>query len=151
MIHETPFVGPEVRHSPTLQYLPCRLSLVPRLLTGAYLPDVVLLHTTPPVEGAVSLGVEVNILPAAVEAARARRDLVVAQVNPAMPYVYGDAEMPVSAIDLAVEAEQPLPSPAPRPGSPLPRRSVTGAPRSSRMAPPCNWASAPYPTRCWLG
>ena len=41
--------------------------------------------------GRVSLGIEVNILPAAVEAARARGGLVVAQVNPQMPYTFGDA------------------------------------------------------------
>src|SRR5450755_553791 len=30
-VNETPFVGPGVRHDPALDYLPVRLSLVPRL------------------------------------------------------------------------------------------------------------------------
>jgi len=30
-ISETPFVGPGMRHDPTLDYVPMRLSLVPRL------------------------------------------------------------------------------------------------------------------------
>ena len=42
----------------------------------------------------MSLGIEVNVLPAAVEAARARGGLVIAQVNPRMPYTFGDAELP---------------------------------------------------------
>ena len=42
--------------------------------------------------------------------------LVVAQVNPQMPYTYGDAVRPVDEIDLALEADVPLPSPAPRTG-----------------------------------
>jgi acyl-CoA hydrolase len=56
----------------------------------------------------VSLGVEVNLLPAAVEAARARGALVVAQVNRRMPYTFGDAELPLDAVDLALEVDEPL-------------------------------------------
>ena len=115
--HETPFVGPGVRRSAALDYVPARLSLVPRLFASPYLPDVVLLHTTPPRDGRVSLGIEVNILPAAVEQARLRGGLVVAQVNPAMPWTFGDAELSVDLVDLAVEADAPLPSPLVRPPS----------------------------------
>jgi acyl-CoA hydrolase len=112
--YETPFVGPAVRGHPQLCYIPCRLSLVPRLFAESRRPDLVVLHTTPPVGGKVSLGVEVNILPAAVEAARRHGGRVVAQLNPRMPYVYGDGELPTELIDLAIEAEQPLASPAER-------------------------------------
>ena len=113
---ESPFVGPGMRHSQRLRYLPCRLSLVPKLLRTALPPDVVLLHVSPPAGGAVSLGTEVNILPAAIEAVRARGGLVVAQVNPQMPYSYGDAVLPADEIDLAIEADTPLPSPVPSAG-----------------------------------
>jgi hypothetical protein len=34
VVLETPFVGPGMRRSPRLRYLPSRLSLVPTLLTG---------------------------------------------------------------------------------------------------------------------
>ncbi|CAO5238077.1 acetyl-CoA hydrolase/transferase family protein [Frankia sp. AgKG'84/4] len=112
--HVTPFVGPGMRELATLEYVPCRLSLVPRLFAGPYRPDVVVLHTSLPADGRVSLGTEVNILPAAVEAARAGGGLVVAQLNPDMPYTFGDGELPVDLVDLAVEAQQPLPSPAAR-------------------------------------
>ena len=73
---ETPFVGPGMRRRAGLRYFPCRLSLAPELLKHSLPPDVVLVHTSPPVDGTVSLGTEVNILPAAIEAVRARGGLV---------------------------------------------------------------------------
>ncbi|MBS2964164.1 hypothetical protein KGA66_13985 [Actinocrinis puniceicyclus] len=112
--HESPFVGPGMRGLPALDYLPARLSLVPRILAGTHRPDVVLLHTSPPRDGKVSLGIEVNIMPAAVEQAIAAGGLVVAQINAHMPYTFGDGELPVDMIDFAVEHDAPLPSPAAR-------------------------------------
>ena len=114
VVHETPFVGPGVRSSARLQYLPARLSLVPRLFARTHQPDVVVLHTTPPRAGRVSLGVEVNILPAAVEAARRSGGLVIAQINPQMPWTYGDGELSTDLVDLAMEVDEPLLGPAPR-------------------------------------
>lgn len=106
--YETAFVGPGMRGHPRLSYFPCRLSLVPCLLRQNLAPDVVLLHTSPPAEGAVSLGVEVNVLPAAIEAARSRGGLVIAQANAAMPVTYGDASVPLDAVDYVVEIDEPL-------------------------------------------
>lgn len=117
VVLESPFVGPGMRHSKRLRYFPCRLSLVPSLLTGTLPPDVVLLHTSVPVNGTVSLGIEVNILPAAIEAAQARGGIVIAQVNPCMPYTQGDAVLPEDDIDYAIEVDAPLPSPMERPVS----------------------------------
>ena len=113
VVHESPFVGPGVRRSARLEYLPARLSLVPRLFARTHQPDLVLLHTTPPRAGRVSLGVEVNVLPAAVEQARRRGGLVVAQVNRRMPWTYGDAELSTDLVDLGLEVDEPLPSPGP--------------------------------------
>jgi len=67
VIPESPFVGPAMRDLAALDYLPMRLSLVPMLFDVARPPDVVLLHTSVPRDGKVSLGLEVNILPAAIE------------------------------------------------------------------------------------
>ncbi|WP_238012306.1 acetyl-CoA hydrolase/transferase C-terminal domain-containing protein [Dactylosporangium sp. AC04546] len=106
--YETPFVGPGMRGHPRLRYFPCRLSLVPALLRQRLRPDVVLLHTARPSGGTVSLGVEVNVLPAAVEAVRARGGIVVAQANAAMPVTYGDAQLPLDAVDYLLEADEPL-------------------------------------------
>jgi acyl-CoA hydrolase len=109
---ETCFVGPGMRGSDRLAYVPARLSLVPLLYRSALPPDVVVLHTSLPHDGKVSMGVEVNVLPAAVEAARMRGGIVVAQLDPAMPYVFGDGELSVDDIDWAVEAADPLGTPA---------------------------------------
>jgi acyl-CoA hydrolase len=112
VILETPFVGPGMRDAgERLDYLPMRLSLVPRLFATIRPPDVVLLHTSTPRRGKVSLGIEVNILPAAIERVRARGGLVVAQLNPRMPHTLGDSELDEDMIDLAIEAEEALPSP----------------------------------------
>lgn len=112
---ETPFVGAGMRGRPALRYFPSRLSLVPQLLKQTLPPDIVIVHTTTPVDGTVSLGTEVNILPAAIEAVRARGGKVIAQLNPHMPYTYGDAVLPCDEIDYAIESDEPLASPVRRP------------------------------------
>ena len=108
VVAETSFVGPGMRHHPALSYLPSRLSLVPTLFRAATPPDVVVVHCAPAVDGQLSLGTEVNVLPAAIEACRARGGLVVAVVNPRMPYTYGDAQVDTSLVDVAVELDEPL-------------------------------------------
>ena len=112
-ICETPFVGPGMRHDPQLDYLPMRLSLVPRLFDTVRPPDAVLLHTSTPRQGKVSLGIEVNILPAAIEQARRRGRLVLAQVNPRMPYTYGDCGDPPRRHRRRARGGRGLPSPRP--------------------------------------
>jgi acyl-CoA hydrolase len=115
VIYETPFVGHGMRDSERLRYVPARLSMVPILFTTTRTPDIVVLHVSAPRDGTVSMGAEVNILPAAVEAVRSRGGLVIAQVNPHMPYTYGDGVLALSEVDLALEVEEPLSSPAIRP------------------------------------
>jgi acyl-CoA hydrolase len=107
---ETSFVGPGMRHSPRLSYVPSRLSMVPTLFARQLPPDAVVLHTTRPRDGQVSLGVEVNVLPAALEAVRRNGGLVVAQVNDRMPWTYGDALVDLRLVDVLVEADGPLPT-----------------------------------------
>ncbi|HVC69171.1 MAG TPA: acetyl-CoA hydrolase/transferase C-terminal domain-containing protein [Acidimicrobiales bacterium] len=111
VLAETPFVGPGMRDTPGLDYLPMRLSLVPRLFASSRPPDVVLVHTSIERNGKVSLGTEVNILPAAIERARGRNGLVIAQVNRQMPYTFGDGELDVDAIDLAIAVDEELACP----------------------------------------
>jgi acyl-CoA hydrolase len=112
---ETPFVGPGMRGHSRLRYFPCRLSLVPVLLSGALPPDIVLIQTSVPIGDTVSLGTEVNVLPAAIETVRARGGLVIAELNPRVPYTYGDAVLPTADIDYAIETDLALPSPPTRP------------------------------------
>ncbi|TDB94819.1 acetyl-CoA hydrolase/transferase C-terminal domain-containing protein [Actinomadura sp. 7K534] len=129
---ETPFVGVGMRGRDGLRYYPSRLSLVPNLLKELLPPDVVVMQTSVPSGGTVSLGIEVNILPAAIEAVRERGGLVIAQLNPRMPYTYGDAVLPLDEIDYAVESDEPLATPVPRPPSEV-AREIGG--RVARLVP----------------
>ena len=106
---ETSFVGPGMRKSPRLSYVPSRLSMVPTLFGTRLPPDAVVLHTTPPRDGKVSLGVEVNVLPSAVEAARRRGGIVIAQTNAEMPWTFGDAVLDLDQVDVLVDADGPMP------------------------------------------
>lgn len=115
VVHETTFVGPAMRKSPGLRYVPCRLSLVPVLFHRRLPPDLVLLHTSSIARDTVSLGLEVNILPAAIEGVRKQGGLVIAQVNPNMPYTFGDAELHADEIDYFVEDDEPVSNHSPGP------------------------------------
>ncbi len=106
---ETSFVGPGMRKSPRLSYVPSRLSMVPTLFGTRLPPDAVVLHTTPPRDGKVSMGLEVNVLPAAVEAARRNGGVVIAQTNREMPWTFGDAVLDLEMIDVLVDADGPMP------------------------------------------
>lgn len=113
---ETAFVGPAMRGRPSLRYVPCRLSMVPLLFNSGTMPvDAVLVHTSMPREGRVSLGIEVNILPAVIGTVRARGGIVIGMMNPHMPYLFGDAEVLTTYFDYLVEVEAPLPATGVRP------------------------------------
>ncbi len=112
---ETPFVGAGMRGKANLDYVPSRLSLVPLLFRNHHVPDVVLLNASRARDGKISLGTEVNILPAAIEAARAHGGLVIAQLNDKMPYTFGDAEIDETLIDYAIEVSEPLATSATNP------------------------------------
>jgi acyl-CoA hydrolase len=115
VVHETSFVGPAMRESTTLSYIPARLSLLPRIFHTTMPPDLVVIRTSTPREGTVSLGTEVNVLPAAIEAARRRGGLVIAETNPRVPFTFGDAVLPTDQIDYAIGVDEPLASPPARP------------------------------------
>ncbi len=106
--YETCFVGPAMRNSPRLRYFPSRLSLVPVLYRGPLRPDAVIVHASAPRYDTVSLGIEVNVMPAAIEAARALGAPVIVQANPQMPYTYGDGQLYDTEIDYLVEVDEPI-------------------------------------------
>jgi acyl-CoA hydrolase len=108
VVLETSFVGAGMRHSPRLRYVPSRLSMVPALFRRNMAPDLVVLHTSLPWDGQVSLGTEVNVLPAAIEAVRRTGGAVIAQANPRMPFTFGDSVLPLVDVDLLVEVDEPL-------------------------------------------
>jgi acyl-CoA hydrolase len=108
VVYETAFLGPAMRHHPRTEYIPARLSLLPQLLKREYRPDIILIQTSPQHHDTVSLGIECNVIPAAIEAVREHGGLVIAQANPQMPYTYGDAQIYETDIDFVVEAEEEL-------------------------------------------
>ena len=101
----TPELGDAVLEG-RADYTPASMSEVPRLFSSTMLPvDVALITVSPPDgEGNVSLGVSVDVVKAAVAAAR----VVVAQVNARMPRTKGDGGLHVSQIHRFIEKDEPL-------------------------------------------
>ncbi len=93
-------------------YTPIFLSEVPGLFMSRIIPiDVAIVQVSlPDAEGNVSLGINVDIVRAAVDSAK----LVIAQMNANMPWVYGDAVIPAGDIDYIVRHDEPLIEFAPR-------------------------------------
>jgi len=87
-------------------YTPVLMSDIPRLFDSGQLPlDVALIQVTPPdSRGKMSLGVSVDIVKSAAENA----SLVIAQVNPQMPWTRGDSLVDVYDLDILVPANVPL-------------------------------------------
>lgn len=88
-------------------YVPVFLSEISQLFTQNLLPlDVALLQVSPPDKhGYCSLGPSVDIARSAFLSAKIK----IAQVNPRMPRVHGDAFIPFKAFDAAVWIDEPLP------------------------------------------
>ena len=107
--HNSLFVGPGVRSAVAeglADYTPIFLSEIPELFRSGRMPlEVALIQVTPPDRfGFCSLGVSVEAVKAAIEAA----DLVIAQANPHMPRTLGDSFVHVEDLDIIVEHEEPL-------------------------------------------
>lgn len=107
--HRCFFVGQDmrsaVRHG-LADYVPISLARVPKLIAIGRIPvDVALIQVSMPDEfGYVSLGISVDMIPAAVAKAR----LVIAEVNPAMPRTMGDSMLHVGEIDHLVPVDTPV-------------------------------------------
>jgi len=106
--HRAFFMGPNARKAVNegrADFVPVFLSDVPALFrTGAFPLDAVFVNATPPdVHGFCSLGVSVEAMHAAVDAAKT----VIVQFNAAMPRTLGESFIHVNQIDLAVEVDVP--------------------------------------------
>ncbi len=101
-------------------YTPILLSDVPTLFDSGSLPiDVALIQVTPPdVRGRVSLGVSVDIVRSAIENA----SLVIAEVNPNMPWTHGDTLVDVYDLDILVPVDQPILERVADPPNPISRK-----------------------------
>lgn len=87
-------------------YTPLLLSDIPELFRSGRLPiDVALIQVTEPDEhGLCSLGVSVDVTRCAAENAA----LVIAQVNPRVPWTMGDSLIHAHDLDVLVPVEEPL-------------------------------------------
>ncbi|MEZ4271429.1 MAG: GNAT family N-acetyltransferase [Myxococcota bacterium] len=108
--HNAFFIGANVReavHEGHADYTPVFLSQIPDLIRRRRMPiDVALIQVTPPDSfGFVNLGVSVDIVLAAVEAA----SVVIAEINPRMPFVYGAGFISVDQIDAWIENPAAVP------------------------------------------
>ena len=88
------------------QSIPAFLGEIPSLFRDGTLPlDFALINVSPPdAEGYCSFGVSADLAVSAVECAKT----IIAQVNKAMPYSYGDAVIHSSRFAAAVEVDSPL-------------------------------------------
>lgn len=107
--HNSFFIGVNTRSAVNqglADFTPISLSAVPKLFRNGVVPiDVALIQTSPPdSHGYMSLGVSVDIVKAAVEAA----GVVIAQVNANMPRIHGDAFIHCGDIDFIVPFDEPL-------------------------------------------
>jgi len=86
--------------------LPLRFRDVTRVVSksGMVVPDVVVVQTTTPRAGEVSLGISVSVYRDLIENAA----LVIAELNANMPWTSGPTRVPLDAIDLAIESSLPL-------------------------------------------
>jgi len=115
--HTAFFIGHNVRAAVAegrADFMPVFLSEIPALIKSRRVRiDVALIQVSlPDRHGYVSLGVSVDIVRAAVEAA----DLVLAEVNPRTPRTHGDSFIHVDRIDALVPVDYDLP--------PLPARAA---------------------------
>jgi len=107
--HNAFFIGSNVREAVAAgeaDYTPIFLSEVPSLFHSRRLPlDFALISATPPdAHGFCSLGVSVDVVKSAVEAA----EVVIAEINPNMPRTHGAGFLHVDEIDFFVRNEAPL-------------------------------------------
>jgi len=87
-------------------YVPIRFGHVHRVVsrTGVIRPHVVIVQTSTPRRGHVSLGVSVSLYQDLIRSA----DLVIAELNPQMPWTAGDSRVSLDRIHLGVESREPL-------------------------------------------
>lgn len=109
--HNAYFIGENVREAVRdgrADYTPVFLSQIPELFRQRRLPvDVALIQVSPPDEfGFVNLGVSVDIVLAAVQAA----SLVIAEINENMPVVHGAGYLRMDSLDAWVWHPSELPT-----------------------------------------
>lgn len=89
-----------------VDFIPANLMEIPLILSsGAVGVDIAIVQTSPPDRrGFLNLGVAVDVANIAIKNA----DLVVAEINPAVPITYGETSIHMNQVDYMVESSMPL-------------------------------------------
>jgi 4-hydroxybutyrate CoA-transferase len=88
------------------EFTPIHMSQIDRLFSTVLPVDVLFTQVTPPNDkGYVSMGVSVDYCRGAIDTAK----LVIAEVNPNMPWTFGEAIIHISDIDYFVASDAPIP------------------------------------------
>ena len=99
------YVAWDTISSGRVDLIPAYSSEIPKIIKEGKIPiDVAFVQITPPNEaGYCSLGVAVDVAKEAIDQAT----LVVGEINPEMPFTFGDTFVPISAFDLLIQSEKP--------------------------------------------
>ena len=99
------WVSSEAVVAGSVDLIPARISQLPRIIKSNRIPiDVAFIQISAPDEtGYCSLGVAVDIAREAME----RADLVVGEINPDIPFTFGDTIVSISDFNLLIESTEP--------------------------------------------
>jgi acyl-CoA hydrolase/GNAT superfamily N-acetyltransferase len=99
------WVSSEAILSGSVDLIPARISQLPKIIKSNRIPiDVAFIQVAPPDHaGYCSLGVAVDLAREAMDRAK----LVVAEINPEVPYTFGDTIVSIFDFDFAVNATEP--------------------------------------------
>jgi acyl-CoA hydrolase/GNAT superfamily N-acetyltransferase len=100
------WVASEAIEAGLVDLVPIRFANIPDLMESKRIPiDVALIQITPPNEaGYCSLGIAVDVARIAMEQA----SIVIGEINPQIPFTYGDTFVPVSDFDFLVQSTEEL-------------------------------------------
>jgi len=100
------WIAHEAITSGSIDIIPCRFSRIPKLISsGTMRLDVVFVHVSPPDKnGFVSLGISADVTKQAIEVA----SYVVGEINPNVPYTFGNTLVHNSAFHHFVESNEDL-------------------------------------------
>ena len=100
------WVASEVAEAGSVDLIPARYSQIPRIFASRQIPiDAVFIQISPPnPSGYCSLGLAVDVA----REAMAKASLVIGEIQPQLPFTFGDSLVSVSDFDWLIEADQPL-------------------------------------------
>ncbi|MGQ0631871.1 MAG: acetyl-CoA hydrolase/transferase family protein [Sporichthyaceae bacterium] len=90
-------------------YVPARASAVPGLIASWGIGAALVRVSPPDAAGRCSLGASTSYAKAAIDAALAGGGVVIAEIDPGVPWTCGDSLVPLTAFDSVIESTTPIP------------------------------------------